>query len=54
MMNLLRKARPFETGYNVIMDRKSFPLKYLKMGRIILDESVGGAIKNVPMMTRSP
>jgi 5-deoxy-glucuronate isomerase len=38
-MNLIQKARPLKIGYQTIMDPETFPLKYLKCGRIFLSDA---------------
>lgn len=35
-MNLLHKAKPLQAGYNHIMGPPEYPLKYLKVGQILL------------------
>ena len=45
-MNLLAKAKPLKPGYNPIMSPDNYPLKYLKLGRLLLDESSGNYQEN--------
>ena len=39
-MNLLKKAEPLKAGYTHIMGPENYPLKYIKFGRLLLDEKV--------------
>ena len=39
-MNLLQKSSPLKPGYNPIMGPDNFPLKYLKFGRLLLDDTL--------------